>query len=308
MPYNILSLQKKITIKHLIIIAGPTASGKTGLSVELAKHFNCSIVSADSRQFYKEMSIGTAKPSKEEMQGIPHYFVDSHSIASPLNAGQYAEEAEKVLTKLFKESNFVVLVGGSGLFIKALIDGIDDLPGDPLIRSKWSNLFEAEGLIPLQNALKEKDPEYYRQVDKGNAIRLIRALEVIEITGKEYSLLRKGTKKINPFQSHYYIVNHDRELLYNRINQRVDEMIAQGLEEEARSLFSQRANPVLNTVGYKEFFDYLSKVTSKERAIEQIKQNSRRYAKRQITWFKQIDNAVWGIPDELQEKIVQKFN
>lgn len=304
---NILSLPKNRIIKHLIVIAGPTASGKTGLSVSLAKHFNCSVVSADSRQFYKEMNIGTAKPSEDEMQGVPHYFVDSHSIEAPLNAGQFAREAEKVLSDLFLESNFVILVGGSGLFIKALIDGIDDLPGDDAIRSKWNAVYEKEGLSPLQMELEEKDPVYFNEVDKNNALRLIRALEVIELTGQTFSSVRKGEKKRNSFQTHYFMVNHNREKLYERINYRVDLMMKNGLEEEAKQLLSQRQHQALNTVGYKELFDLFLGLTSKEEAIAQIKQNSRRYAKRQITWFKQLENATWGTPEELHDVVIKKF-
>lgn len=253
------------------------------------------------------MSIGTAKPTSDEMQNIPHYFVDSHSIHSPLSAGQFAEEAEKIIATLFEQSDFVILVGGSGLFIKALIEGIDDLPGNPEIREKWNNLFQQHGIAYLQQELSQKDPEYYEKVDQNNPVRLIRALEVIELTGKKYSSLRLGTKKVNAFESHYFVVNHPREKLYERINKRVDLMLQQGLEEEAQQLFSHRNNQALNTVGYKELFDFFSGIYSKKEAIEQIKQNTRRYAKRQITWFKSVENAHWGTPEELYQEITQMF-
>ncbi len=306
-PHNTLSLPENNTIKHLIVIAGPTASGKTGLSVSLAKYFNCSVVSADSRQFYKEMRIGTAKPSAEEMQNIPHFFVDTHSIRAPLSAGQFAGEAQEVISELFTQSDFVVLVGGSGLFIKALIEGIDDLPGDEEVRQKWNDLFRTKGIEVIQQELARKDPEYAKIVDQSNPVRLIRALEIIELTGQKYSVLRRGKKKVNTFQTHYFIVNHEREKLYRHINQRVDCMIQQGLEEEARDLFRHRDNQALNTVGYKELFDFFSGETSKEEAIAQIKQNTRRYAKRQITWFKSIEGAIWGTPEELFQRITKKF-
>lgn len=253
------------------------------------------------------MSIGTAKPTSEEMKGVPHYFVNSHSIHSPLSAGQFAQEAEIIIAQLFNHSDYVVLVGGSGLFIKALVEGIDELPGDDKVREKWNTLFQNEGIEVIQKELAQKDPEYYEFVDQSNPIRLIRALEVIELTGKTYSSLRRGKKKENAFETHYFIVNHERETLYERINQRVDIMIQNGLEEEARNLFPYRENQALNTVGYKELFDYFERKTTKQEAIEQIKQNSRRYAKRQITWLKSLENAQWGTPDELYHHITQKF-
>lgn len=305
--HKIVYLLQNSTIKQLIVIAGPTASGKTDLSVSLGKYFNCSVVSADSRQFYKEMCIGTAKPSSQEMQNIPHYFVDTHSIHAPLSAGQFADEAQGVISELFTQSDFVILVGGSGLFIKALIEGIDDLPGDKEIREKWNDLFRTKGIEVIQQELATKDPEYAKIVDQSNPVRLIRALEIIELTGQKYSVLRRGKKKVNAFQSHYFIVNHEREKLYRHINQRVDDMIQNGLEEEARGLFPHRDNQALNTVGYKELFDFFSGETSKDEAIEQIKQNTRRYAKRQITWFKKIENAHWGTPEELFQQITHIF-
>ena len=299
-----LSLQEKI-IKQLIVIAGPTASGKTALSVALAKHYSCSIISADSRQFYKEMHIGTAKPSVEEMEGIPHYFIDSHSIHSPLSAGQFADEATLIMERLFSESDTVILVGGSGLFIRALIDGIDELPGDEEVRAKWNALFKNEGIEILQEKLAQQDPEYFEEVDRNNPIRLVRALEVIELTGTTYSSLRRGRKKQNPFKTHYFVVNHTREILYERINRRVDIMMEHGLEKEARDLHVHKENQALNTVGYKELFDYFDGKINIEEAVHLIKQNSRRYAKRQITWFKSLDDAVWGKPEELYERIIE---
>jgi len=253
------------------------------------------------------MTIGTAKPTRAEMEGVTHYFVNSHSIHSPLSAGEFAREADQLLATLFLASDTVILVGGSGLFIKSLVEGIDDLPGNEAVRKKWNTRFEEDGLSVLQQELAMKDPEYFATVDKNNPVRLIRALEVIELTGQKYSSLRLGKKKSNAFETNYFIVNHDREKLYERINRRVELMMEKGLEEEARSLFGFKANQALNTVGYKELFDFFDGKISKTEAIEYIKQNTRRFAKRQITWFKSLKNAKWGTPEELHEEIIRQF-
>ncbi len=293
-------------IKRLIVIAGPTASGKTALSVALAKHYSCPVVSADSRQFYKEMSIGTAKPDSVEMENVPHYFIDSHSIHEPLSAGEYAQQAGLILKSLFTKHDSVILVGGSGLFIKSLIEGIDDIPGDDDVRMKWNAIYAEKGIRYLQEELCSKDPIYFEKVDQNNPVRLIRALEVIDITGMPYSLSRQGKLQQNEYTTHYYIVNHPREILYERINERVQKMFDKGLEKEARNLFSLKDNQALNTVGYKELFSYFEGSISYNEAFNLIQQNTRRYAKRQLTWFKGISGAVWGTPAELHPIITQE--
>lgn len=279
-------------MKKLIVIAGPTASGKTKLSVDLAKQFNCPVISADSRQFYKEMTIGTAKPSVDEMAGITHYFIDSHSIANPLSAGKYETEAIQLIDSLFEKHDQLILVGGSGMFIDAVVFGTDRIPHSKEVRNKWNSLFEKHGLPYLQSQLEEKDPEYHEIVDTKNPVRLIRALEVIEITNTKYSELRKNKAQRN-FATAYFVIDHPREVLYERINERVDEMVNKGLIDEVKSLIYYKDSQALNTVGYKEIFDYLEGDITKESAIELIKKNTRNYAKRQITWFKRVKNAFW---------------
>jgi tRNA dimethylallyltransferase len=279
-------------MKKLIVIAGPTASGKTKLSVGLAKQFKCPIISADSRQFYQEMTIGTAKPSRDEMQGVTHYFVNSHSIKEPLTAGKFESEAIELIEDLFKSHNQIVLVGGSGMFIDAVVFGTDRIPHSKEIREKWNALFQKEGLPYLQQQLKIKDPEYFSKVDLKNPVRLIRALEVIEITNKKYSSLRKNTAKRN-FQTLYFVIDHPREKLYDRINDRVEQMINAGLVDEAKQLVKYKHTQPLNTVGYKEIFEYLEDRISLERAKDLIKKNTRNYAKRQLTWFKRNKSAIW---------------
>ena len=279
-------------MKKLIVIAGPTASGKTKLSVGLAKQLNCPIISADSRQFYKEMTIGTAKPSNEEMEGVTHFFINSHSVSTPLTAGQFEKEAIQLIERLFEQHDYLILVGGSGMFIDAVVFGTDRIPHSKELRYKWNEAFEKHGLPYLQSQLQEKDPEYYRIVDTKNPVRLIRALEVIELTNSKYSELRKNKAQRN-FNTDYYIIDHPRDILYQRINERVDEMISIGLIEEVKSLIFYRDAQPLNTVGYKEIFQYLDGDISKSRAIELIKKNTRNYAKRQTTWFKRVKNAHW---------------
>lgn len=296
-------------MKKLIIIGGPTASGKTALSITLAKEWNVPIISADSRQFYKEMSIGTAKPSLDEMQNVPHYFIDSHSINNELTSSLFAKEAEILLEKLFQQHDKVILTGGSGMFIEALCYGLDNIPHDKIIQDQLNTEFSEEGLEKLLKELSEKDPEFYTIVDKKNPIRVIRAIEAIRITGSPYSTLRKGKKKTNSYQLHYFVIDVPREILYDRINLRVDKMIEQGLEEEAKSLFSYKHLKPLSSVGYSEWFSYFNGEIDRERCIELIKQNSRRYAKRQITWFKRNEEAIW-VPysDNMKTEILKQVN
>lgn len=284
-------------MKKIIVIAGPTASGKTSLAVALAKQLTCPIISADSRQFYKELSIGTAKPTKEEMDGIPHYFVDSHSIEHPLSAGQFEKQSLEKVHELFTEHDTIIVVGGSGMFINALIYGTDQLPHNPKVRDYWNHALEEKGIEFLQEKLKEVDLTYYKEADIKNPVRLIRALEIFEITGQPFSELRQQKTKKSRFKTHYFVIDHPREELYSRINQRVDIMIENGLIEEVKNNQQFRNLQSMNTVGYKETFEYLDGNITLERAIELIKQNTRRYAKRQLTWFRKEEDAHWIKPN-----------
>lgn len=280
-------------MKKLIVIAGPTASGKTSLSVRLAKKLKAPVISADSRQFYKELSIGTARPSLEEMDGVPHYFVGTHSVETPLAFGEYEIEAVKLIEELFESHDNIILTGGSGMFISSVIFGTDQLPYDPKLREKWHAALEEKGLEYLQEQLKKVDPAHYEKVDLNNPVRIIRALEVYDITQTPYSELRQTKKTSYRFNTHYIVIDHPREVLYDRINQRVDQMMQSGLLEEVRRNSHYRHLQALNTVGYSELFDFLDEKTSLEEAIELIKRNTRRYAKRQLTWFRKIEDAHW---------------
>lgn len=280
--------------KRLIVIAGPTASGKTSLAIELAKHYNTSVISADSRQFYKEVTIGTAKPSLEEQNGIIHYFIDSHSLNNPLTASIYAEEALVILEQEFQVNDLVILVGGSGLFIDALCVGLDKIPFSQEVRDQLNIEYSKVGLEKLLIELAHKDPEYFVQVDQSNAVRVIRALEVIRNTGNTYSsYLINDTKEARNFDTTYFVINHPREILYQRIEKRVDSMLAVGLVDEVRSVQHLAHLQTLNTVGYSEFFRYLKDEIDYETAVQLVKQNTRRYAKRQLTWFRRYPKAVW---------------
>ena len=273
--------------KYLLIIAGPTASGKTSTGIELAKHYQTDIVSADSRQFYKEMSIGTAKPTEEEMQGVNHHFIDTHSIHENYSVGDYEKEVIPLLNELFKTKDLVILLGGSGLFIRAICEGLDHFPDVPKsILESLEEEYKNKGISFLQKELKELDPEYSKTVDLENPHRLIRALSVIKASGKPFSsFLSLKTTKRN-FTPIYIQLYHEREKLYKRINQRVDDMLGAGLKEEAQKLYPHKKLKALQTVGYQEWFDHFDEKISETECIELIKRNSRRYAKRQMTWFR----------------------
>ena len=278
--------------KNLIYIAGPTGVGKTDLSLEIAKKFNTDIVSCDSRQFYKELKIGASPPSYSQLKEVKHHFIHHKSIHDVYNVGKYEKDAIKVINDLFKEKDNLILVGGSGLYADSIMYGIDDFPDIPSgIRNNIIADFKSGGLEFIQNKLKKLDPEYYEEVDLSNFNRIIRALEVIELTGKKFSSLRTKKEKQRIFKSHVLIIETDREKLYKRINDRVDSMIKEGLEEEALKLKDFKELNPLNTVGYKEFFNYFEDKLTFTQTVEKIKQNTRNYAKRQITWLKKYSDA-----------------
>jgi tRNA dimethylallyltransferase len=285
--------------KKLIIVAGPTAVGKTAAAIKLAQQLNTEIISADSRQFYREMSIGTAKPDAGELAQARHHFIDSHSITENFTVGDFEKQALELLDELFKTHSHVIMVGGSGLFIQAVTQGFDDLPtADKPIRTQLNNELAEKGIGYLQAKLKEVDPDYFNQVDLNNPQRLIRALEVFEATGKPFSSYRKSAINTRRFESIKIVLDLPREVLYDRINKRVDIMVEQGLVEEVQSLLPYRHLNALNTVGYSELFDYFDGKTDLETAISLIKQNTRRFAKRQLTWFRKDKDMKWMRADD----------
>jgi tRNA dimethylallyltransferase len=290
--------------KTLILIAGPTAVGKTDTAIQLANHYNTVVVSADSRQFYREMSIGTAKPNADELAAAKHYFIDSHSITESFSVGDFEKEALALLDDLFQQHDVVILAGGSGLYIKAICEGFDDLPtADPGIRHRLNQDFTEKGIHYLQEQLKTADPDYYAQVDLNNPQRLIRALEVFETTGKPFSSFRTSAINKRPFHIIKFGLNLPREILYQRINQRVDLMVEQGLLDEVKTLLPYRHLNALNTVGYSELFDYFDGKIDLNRALELIKQNTRRFAKRQLTWFNKDKEFIWLEPGEVDKMV-----
>lgn len=273
--------------KYLIIIGGATATGKTSLSIELARHFQTEILSCDSRQFYREMTIGTAKPNADELAAAKHHFIDSLSVEEDYSVGDFERDALILLEKLFQDKDILILVGGSGLFIRALCEGLDEFPDVPKsVQNELNKLFEKEGIEALQNELKTRDPEYFEKVDLQNPVRIIRALGVCRVSGKPYSDFRKQEKKARFFEPIYVLAEMERELLYDKINRRVDLMLENGLLEEVKSLFPFKHLNALQTVGYQELFEYFDGNISLKEAIELVKRNSRRYAKRQMTWFR----------------------
>lgn len=293
----------------LISIVGPTAVGKTDLAIQIAGSLNTEIVSADSRQFYKEMTIGTAKPSTEELEMVPHHFIDSHSISELYSAGEYGRDALRKISDLHQNNEAVVAVGGSGLYLKAIWDGFDEMPEiDLSIREKLNAEFEEKGLDFLLDELKQGDPAYYDQVDRQNGQRVIRALEVIRSTGTPFSSYRIKKKVEMPYDHLKIGLNMNRDALFDRINQRMDMMIEQGLFEEAKQLYSHKDHNALQTVGYSEVFGYMDGEYDKEEAIRLLKRNSRRYAKRQLTWFRKYEDIHWFEPDQLTEikALIQK--
>ena len=271
----------------IIVIGGPTASGKTSLSIRLANELNCPILSADSRQFYKEMNIGTAKPNAKELAQADHYFIGTKSIHDAYTVGDYEKEALELCTELFKKHKTLILVGGSGLFIDALTVGLNKFPFvAEQVKLEVQELYETKGLNYIQEKLKKEDPEYYEIVDLQNPARIMRALTITKTTDKTFSYYRNQKLPIRSFQSNYFALDWDRPKLYNRINDRVDLMMTNGLYEEAEGLYANRKLAALQTVGYQELFKAMEQKISNEDAIELIKRNTRRYAKRQMTWLR----------------------
>jgi tRNA dimethylallyltransferase len=286
--------------RTLVVIAGPTAVGKTAVAIELALRFNTEIISADSRQFFRELKIGTAKPLEEELRRVPHHFVNSHSIQEDYDAAQFGDEALIRIGSILSERSHVILCGGSGLYIRAVIEGFDDIPEvDPAIRASLVQKFNDYGISWLQEKMREEDPGYFSEIDKQNPHRLIRALEVKIGTGSSISTYRTKSKRDHSFNIVKVGLELPREELYQRIDYRMDAMIANGLFEEAEALYSYKGHNALQTVGYQEIFDHMDGLYDKEEAIRLLKRNSRRYAKRQLTWFKRDPEMKWFHPLEI---------
>lgn len=289
--------------KTLIVIAGPTASGKTSAAIDLAKYYRTVVISADSRQFYREMSIGTAKPSDEELADVKHYFINSHSVTETFTVGDFERECLDLLNELFKRYDIVVMAGGSGLYIKAVCDGFDKLPAaNAGIRNRLNSELNEHGLSALQQRLKVADPAYYKMVDLNNPQRVIRALEVFESTGKPFSSYHTFEKIVRPFKIVKIGLKWPRDILYNRINKRVDTMMQDGLADEVRSLLPYKHLNALNTVAYTELFDYFEGKMDLSTAVSLIKQNTRRFAKRQLTWFGKDKEIKWLDADKTDLK------
>ncbi len=299
----------KKKFKHtLIVIVGPTAVGKTSMAIQLAKSFKTEIISADSRQFYKELEIGTSKPSIQELKEVPHHLINSHSFTELVDAGTFERLALEKVKEISKNHEVVIVVGGSGLYIQSLCEGLDPVDvRDEELRAELT----LKSLAELQVQLQLLDPEYFAEVDIQNPQRLMRALEIIITTGKKYSEQRTGQKKEREFNIIKIGLTDDREILYDRINKRVDSMVQNGLEEEARKFESRKTYYTLQTVGYSEWYDYFEGKISREEAIELIKRNTRRYAKRQLTWFRRDQEIKWFNANELDlihQYIIEQLN
>lgn len=286
--------------KKLIVLVGPTAVGKTSVAITVARHFGTEIISADSRQLFKELEIGTAKPSPDELEMVRHHFINSNSIHEPYDAAQYGRDALGLIEKLFVEREVLILCGGSGMYVRAVCEGFDEIPEIPeAIRDNLISEYEQHGLKVLQDKMRKLDPECYHEMDNQNPHRLIRALEVIEGTGRSIRSFQKKSKLDHPFSIVKIGLTIPRELLYERIDRRMDEMISRGLFTEAESLYKFRDINALQTVGYQEIFDYLDGKYDREEAIRLLKRNSRRYAKRQLTWFQRDLDVTWMDPDNI---------
>lgn len=287
------------SVKTLIVITGPTAVGKTALCLDIAQHYGIPIINADSRQIYKELQIGTASPTAEQLSQVKHYFVGTLSLNDYYSASLFEQQVLEILDSEFREHDYALMTGGSMMYIDAVCNGIDDIPTvDDETREMLKSRLANEGLEPLVEELRKLDPEYYEIVDKQNPRRVVHGLEICLMTGKTYTSFRKREKKQRPFRIIKIGLNRDREELYNRINQRVDQMMNDGLLKEAQQLYPMRQMNALNTVGYKEMFTYLDGIWSLEEAIERIKGNTRRYARKQLTWYKKDEQIRWFHPDD----------
>jgi len=292
--------------KVLLVVVGPTAIGKTALGIQLAKYFDTEILSADSRQFFKEMEIGTAVPSQEELAQVPHHFIQHKSIFDPYSVGDFEKEAIDFLNELFQQKDTVIMVGGSGLYVDAVVNGLDEFPEvDPRIRAELNQELDKNGLSSLQEELKRKDPSYYKIVDLENPHRLIRALEVCRASGQPFSSFLNRPRPKRPFKTLYIGLEAPREVIYERINQRVDLMMEKGLLDEAQQLYPNQKLNALQTVGYKELFEYLDGHCTLESAVSEIKKNTRRFAKRQLTWLRKNNDILWVPYDGKPEKVLQ---
>lgn len=289
----------------LLVLPGPTGVGKTSISLRLAQYFQAPVISSDSRQIYKELRIGTAAPTEQELTQAEHFFIGTHSIFDVYNAGQYELDVLELLDKLFRKHRVVLLVGGSMMYIDAVCNGLDDIPTvDEHTRKYWQDIYHEKGLTCIQEELKRLDPKHAGEVDMQNYKRVLHALEICTMTGKPYSALRTGVKKQRNFNIIKIGLNRPRPELYERINQRVEIMMQDGLLDEARKCYPYKHLNALNTVGYKELYDYMDGKCSLEEAVQMIKQDSRRYAKRQLTWFNRDKDIQWFHPDEV-DAIIQ---
>lgn len=294
-------MREKKSDKTLVIITGPTAVGKTATSIGVAKELGANIISTDARQFYRELKIGTAAPTQQELSAVKHHLVGQLSIHDYYNASMFEQQALQITRELFITSDYVVVCGGSGLYIDALLYGIDDIPDvDPLIRKQVQDNYSTLGLEGLRQQLQQYDPEYYSVVDTSNPNRMMRGIEVFLSTGIRYSQMRKQSPAQRPFNTKLLVLNRPRQELTERINLRTHQMLQQGIVEEAIDFFPYRHLNALNTVGYKELFAWLQNTVSLKGAMENIRTNTRRYAKRQVTWFKKYEEAKWYLPSEIK--------
>jgi tRNA dimethylallyltransferase len=288
--------------KYLVVLCGPTGIGKTRVAIALAKHFGCEIISADSRQLFRELRIGTAVPSDEELASIPHHFIRSHSIHKPFNASEYETQVMAFLDIYLKKKDMALLAGGSGMYIDAVCWGIDNLPAvTKEVRAKWSDRLKQKGLAYLQEEIRKVDPEYFGMVDRNNPKRLLKALEVYEITGRPYSGFLTRKHKQRDFTVHYIGLDIARDQLYAKINERVDKMMHAGLLQEAQQVYPYRNLTPLKTVGYRELFEFLDGKITLAEATEQIKNHSRAYARRQLTWFRRYPGIKWFEPEQVTD-------
>lgn len=288
----------------LIVVLGPTGVGKSDVSIQLAQYFCSEIISADSRQFFRELRIGTAVPSSEDLSAVPHHFIQTKSIHDYYNVSEYETEALQLINRLFQNKNPLILAGGSMLYVDTICKGIDDIPTvDPEVRDEVIRWYEENGMEALRDRLLNVDPEYYRIADLNNPKRLLHAVEIHQMTGKPFSSFRKNTVKQRPFHILKIGINQERELLYKRINQRVERMMEAGLLDEAKSVYAYRKLNSLNTVGYKELFAFLDGTCLLEDAVDLIKRNSRKYARKQLTWFRRDQEIKWFEPEQIPEII-----